>query len=297
MKVLWVQDMDPMVYPGGAELNDRAHIWEGVRRGHEVQVVGPEPNPQALDRPADLVVVSNSMSLPLDAYSRWRERRIPWVIFAHDYGPWVCKWRLFYPMEERCQTLCFLRARWGPILQEARLLIWLSPLHRWAWLYAYPQLEAHPHALVPSAVDVELFHDLGRPRSGVVMVNSLAAFKGADNVIRWAEEHPDVQISHVGGNTEGRKVPPNVRDVGYVPQGKMNELLNSHETFLHLPSTPMPFDRTVVEAFLAGCRIEANELVGALSWDFFRQGREAVRQACQSAPQTFWQEVERCAST
>ena len=294
MRILWVQDLDPLVSPGGAELNDRQHIIEGIRRGHEVQVVVPGLNPHDLERPADLVVVSNSMSLPLAAYDNWRVRRIPWVIFAHDYHPWVCKWRLFYPMEDRCRTLCFLRERWAPILQEARLLIWLSPLHRWAWLYAYPALESHPHALVPSAVDVELFRDLGQPRSGVVMVNSLAGFKGAANVLQWAEVHPGVEITHIGGNQEGRALPPNVRDVGYVGRTQMNEQLNRHETFLHLPSTPMPFDRTVVEAYLAGCAIEANELVGALSWPWFREGREAVRVACRAAPQTFWTEVERC---
>lgn len=297
MRVLWVQDLDPLVSPGGAELNDRRHIQEGWRRGHEVQVVVPGQNPHDLDSEANLVILSNSMSLPLGAYAHWRERHIPWVIFAHDYGPWVCKWRLHYPMEERCRTLCFLRERWGAILQEARLLIWLSPLHQRAWLYAYPELEPHPHALVPSAVDVERFRDLGQPRGGVVMVNSLAGFKGAENVLRWAEAHPDVQITHVGGNQEGRALPPNVRDIGYVPRAQMNEVLNRHETFLHLPSTPQPFDRTVVEAYLAGCHIEANELVGALSWPWWREGREAVRQACAAAPQTFWTEVERCVST
>lgn len=72
----------------------------------------------------------------------------------------------------------------------------------------------------------------------------------------------------------------------------MAELYNQHTTFLHLASHAMPYDRTCAEAYLSGCAIHSNGLVGALSWPFFKQGRAAVARASARAPAQFWRAVE-----
>ena len=96
---------------------------------------------------------------------------------------------------------------------------------------------------------------------------------------------------------DGSELPPNVTRIEHVPYTKMNELYNKHQMFVHLPVNPMPFDRTVAEASLAGCHVIGNKLVGALSWLEFSQGREAIKQLLSESSSNFWRSIESCVST
>ena len=292
MRLVWVQDFDFITHPGGAQLTDRAHFLEGVRRGHSLSIWNPGTQMGLEDIPkGTAVLASNPVFLHHEVFLGMRERGIPYVYFFHDYVP-VCKYRLFYPMRESCKS-CYLKERWLPVLQGARLLVWLSPLHRESWLWLCPELEAVPHHLSPSPVDVDSFFDMGLERAGIVAVESLHPFKGRRRVLDWARQHPEASLTFVGGNPEPQEpLPPNCRDIGSVPGQMMNEVYNRHEALLHLPQSPSPFDRTVAEAYLAGCRIIGNALVGALSWPFFGKGRDAVKQACQESPSQFWEAIE-----
>jgi len=289
VKLLWFQDLDPMVSAGGAQLNDRAIIQLGYQLGLDIQIVVPESGPPSLDD-VGAVIISNATRFPVGMYQELQDKGAPYIFFFHDYWP-MCKWRLFYSQEEKCKT-CFLKERWLPIIQEAALLIWLSPLHRQAWLWSYPELRRHRYALVPSAIDPGQFHDLGLDRKGTVAVDSGLAFKGSSMFLEWAEAHPEEPIT-LAGPVEGLVLPPNVTAIGMVPYQQMNQLYNRHQTFLHLPTTAQPFDRTVAEAYLASCRVTGNKNVGALSWPFFKKGPAAVAEAVGSAPLTFWKAVAR----
>lgn len=291
MRVLWWQDLDFFSVTGGAELTDRAHCIYGLRKGHEISLATPSAgDEEALFAPCDIVIVSNATAFRLEAFQRLQELGRPYAWFVHDYFP-ICRWRLFFPMNGKCR--CYLKDRWLPILLGARLLIWLSPLHRESWLWAAPELKDKPFALVPSPVDGRAFHDLGLAREGVVAVNSMMAFKGRANIVQWIRDHPEEKVTLVGGDeVPDDTLPPNATRAGMVPQHQMNEVYNRHQAFLHLPSSPMPFDRTVAEAYLAGCRIIGNELIGALSWSFFREGRDAVRSTLANSPRLFWEVVE-----
>lgn len=298
MKLAWVNDLDPMVEVGGAQLNDRAMILEGLRRGHDIRIVLPGKNPHDM-ADVDLAIISRCVGMGVSGYDELTTAEVPFMFFHHDYAPQLCRWALFYPMEERCKTLCYLRDRWRPVLERAAKHIWLSPLHRWAWLFAYPNLKQRPFALVPSAVDPTLFPSRGRypatgPPGGVIAVESGALFKGWENVKAWAEAHPDTDITLVGGAPESAP-PPNVKHVGYVPNQLLGELYRAHDTFLHLPGTPMPFERTIAEAYLSGCRIIANRNVGALSYSWARPGRARWAYELGRAPLRFWKAVEGAA--
>lgn len=290
MKIGWLQDLDPMTEFGGAQFTDRAHIVTGFRRGHDVHVLVPGKPSDPLES-FDLVIVSNCTSVALGMFEEMRGKKVPFVFFFHDFGPMVCKYRLLFPMEERCRSLCYLRERWAPILRGARLNIWLSPLHRTSFLWAYPWLRHLPYRLVPSPVDGALFYDMGLARRGVLAVNSDVSFKGVDNLIRWAEENSGANITLVGGNPEGRTFPPNVTLVSPRSYSEMNQLYNEHEVFLHLASNIEPFGRTCAEALLAGCRVVGNRNVGALSYPWFRSAEDVARN-CALAPQRFWEAVE-----
>ena len=283
-----------MATGGGAQLTDRAHFLEGRLRGHDIDLWLPSSG--TVDFQVDGAIISNATSFGFD-FLRDLTTTKPCVWFLHDYWP-ACRYRLYYPMlEDRCRALpCYLKERWLPVLQKAKLIVWLSPLHRESWLWLYPELESVPYHLAPSPVNPDKFYDMKLPRKGVVAVESLAEFKGKRHVLQWAEEHPDVEITFVGGTPEADSLPSNCRDAGLVPYHLMNEVYNQHEALLHLPQSPSPFDRTTAEAYLAGCRIIGNELIGALSWPFFREGRDAVAKACRESPQGFWEAIERAVS-
>jgi len=237
------------------------------------------------------IIISNvsQFSRP-EIFQRLLEKKKPCIWFFHDYWP-IAKYRLHYPMLEKCKT-CYRRDLWLSVLLEAKLLIWLSPLHRESWLFTCPELRDRPYAIVPSPIDSKVFYDMKLPRKGVICVSSLFPFKGRDNVLQWAKGHPEIQVEIMSGNPlPDEPLPPNCKDIGGQPFHLLNEIFNKHEIFLHLPGTPQPFDRAVAEAYLAGCDIIGNKLIGALSYDWFTS-REEVANHCGSASTLFWEKVE-----
>lgn len=291
MKIAWLQDIDPMTHPGGAQQNDKRHIVAGLGRGHDIDIFLPAFFNKNAFEWAEMAVLSNTTNFAAEAFTNLLRAKIPYVWFFHDFAP-LCKIRLFYPMLEKCKD-CFRKPQWMDSWQGASLLVWLSPLHREAWLYACPELEEMRYELVPSAIDPDRFFDMGKDRRGTVAVNATTDFKGAQAFLEWTQAHPEEPVTLVGGNPEHTVFPRNVTVLDGVPPHDMNELYNSHERFVHLPLNVGPFDRTIAEAYLAGCTVIGNKNVGALSWPFFSKGRDAVREAVRQAPETFWTAIER----
>lgn len=289
MRLAWLQDLCPWERSGGAQLTDRAHMVAGIRRGHDINLVTPAVPDMSMD--VDAVVISNATAFGLNHLERFVKEK-PAIWFFHDY--WPCKWRLYYPMVEKCKA-CYLRERWVPLFQASKLAIWLSPLHREAFLYVYPELEAINYVLCPSPVDGKAFRDLGlapEERQGLVAIESLHDFKGRRNVIAWAEEHPEEQIDCIGGNQyPNAPLPRNIRYTENIPNWELNEFLNHHRALLHLPQSPSPFDRTTAEAYLAGCAIVGNQNIGALSYPWWTD-RESVRSHLEDASRLFWFAIE-----
>lgn len=282
MKVAWIQDMDPFTDAGGAQQTDKSHILFGIRNGHEVEVILKD---QFYDDNIDLTVVSNAQSFSTEFLN---SLRIPYVIFLHDYWG-LCRYRLFYPMQDKCRS-CYLKDRFLLFLQNSALIIWLSPLHRESWLFTYPELKEHKHTIIPSAINVDLFYNLEQERHGVLAINAGLKFKGVSRFREWAEEHRDVNIDLVGSIDE--LLPNNVHSINFVPPLKMNGLYNKYQKFIHLPTTPQPFERTVAEAYLAGCEIIGNRNIGALSFPWFTD-REMVRICLQTVNKQFWDCLKR----
>lgn len=291
MRFAWIQDLSPMTEGGGAQLTDRSHIVEGIRRGHDLTLVTPQGDINALFIDDSPVIISNMMAgFQLDVFQHLIQRNKPCIWFFHDYQP-ICKYRLFYPMLNKCKS-CQRREMWLPILLEAKLLIWLSPLHRESWLFMCPELETKPYALVPSPVDPKQFYNMNLDRDGVVAVSSLYPFKGRQNVLQWATEHPNQKITFVGGNpVPDEPLPSNCQDIGQQSFWTLNEIYNRHKAILHLPNTPQPFERSICEGFLAGCDIIGNSLIGALSYNWCKS-REQVAEHCGNSSKLFWDRIE-----
>jgi len=183
------------------------------------------------------------------------------------------------------------------LLSQSKLIVWLSPLHRQYWLRSCPELEDHPYALIPPCVDPWLFEEaranVGRLRNTALGVNCLLSFKGRQNVLEYARRHPEVNFTFVGGrdNPSG-PLPPNCRYIGPKPRSEMPKLYATHDYFIHLPSTPQPGERTVLEAYFSGAKLILNELVGILSYRLDWSNRQAVKRLVLEAPAKFWDKVE-----
>ena len=293
---MWTQDFDVLTAGGGAQLTDRAHFLEGLKRGHNLSMWTPQSEISVDEVSQDtLVLASNPCFLSANVFHMLKSRGVDYIWFFHDYAP-ACKYRLFYPMRTTCKS-CYLKERWLPVFIASEMIIWLSPLQRESWLWLYPELESTPYYLSPSPVDVDSFFDMGLPRQGVIVVEGLHPFKGRAHILRWIEGNPGVKVTAVGADpTVASGLPPNVEVINYVPYGQMNELYNRHEALLHLPQSPSPFDRTTVEAYLAGCRIIGNINIGALSYPWFKS-REEVRDHIKNSSKEFWEQVEATMST
>lgn len=290
LRVSWVQDFDIWHQAGGAEASDRTTVIEGIRRGHEFRFQLPDGNVNISD--LDVAVVSNAVRYPSEILARLADN-VPTVWYLHDYFG-ACSHRLFYPLAERCFKRCPVASFAGQVLTKAKLLVWLSPLHREAWLKLHPELENVPYHLHPSPVEPGPFEDAARTMNrqpGTVLgVNVLSSFKGRDNVLQYAKEHPELKFLFVGEPDEDCVLPPNCRAMKGIPSEQMPMLLGQSESLIHLPASPEPFARVIPEAVFAGCRLIVNDKIGALSYGW--KSKDEVKQALRAAPGKFWEAVE-----
>jgi len=284
MRILWLQDYDIFSFQGGAEMNDAIHFAEGMRRGHDMKLI----NASSPFWQADLLIISNCVSFDKTRIANM-VKSTPTVFFHHDYI--FCKYRLYYPMIEFCGK-CENAKFWLELYLQAKLNIWLSPLHREATLVALPELTESKYALVPSAIKPEPFinhPDLPR-LDAFLSVHSLMPFKGMDNMLNFAALHPENQFHVI--NPEQIQVPGNMRIIPPVTYNEMPKLYHSYKYYIELPSTPQPFNRTVAEAKLSGCKVITNKLMGAASWDWFKEDSETMATHLLDAPNKFWTAIE-----
>lgn len=288
----WVCDYDPHTTSGGAELSDRATILAGIRRGHEVRVILPVEKGALNIEGCDATIISNATRHPPELLNQITVRN-PTIFYIHDFFP-TCSWRLFYPMAERCLKTCPATPYASTMLTKAALLVWLSPLHRQAWLKKHPELEYVPFHLHPSPIDVVPFEEAAKRavrKPGTVLgSNVLAPFKGREKTLKYVSAHPELQFTFIG-NPDGVKVPENVKVVQHVEHTRMPSVLSKFESVLLLPASPQPFERLPVEARAAGCKLILNDLVGCTSYPWWPSWAE-TRKAVTESPTKFWERVE-----
>ena len=271
----------------GAELSTEQMMKEGWRRGHTVTPFTNQTMGDLSDY--DVVVLKNVVTFG-DRPLAIKEKIVNW---PSDYT--FCKWRLFYKQAAICKP-CAQVKRYESLFQNCELNIFLSPLHKRAYEHVYPDMQES--ICIPSPIDTRRFvpDEKTERRPGMaVAVNSLLPFKGVNNVLAYAAAHPELHFAFYGAKVDGPlKMPHNTEYCGMVPNHKLPEVLSQFEFFVHLPETPMPFDRTVGEAYLCGCKLMVNNLVGATSFDWWTD-RETVRTHLAGAAGQIWDELEAIA--
>lgn len=284
---------------GGAQVTDRQFILHGIRQGHDIFILTPQMLGKTPISTFDLAIFSNCVTFPKPELKKISES-CKYVIFTHDF--YLCRWRLYFASQKKCMS-CRYMPFWKDLYSRSLLNIFMSPLHYQAHCSVMPQLAKHPHALVPSAINPSDFLaspgiDI-KPKT-VVSVNCLYGFKGRENVLQYAKDHPDLTFTFIGGKEKEVDLPENCKYVGYKLREDIVKLYGEHEYFLHLPEHPQPFERSPVEFILANPKgkLILNSLVGATSYPWFRVGdkinrREIIKQ-CSEAPKKFWREIRAC---
>lgn len=290
--IVWLADYNFLAtLAGGAEMSDREAYLYGLKKGYNMQLINLESVKAISVENTDLFILSNMARFNI----QWILKTIcvkPYVMYLHDYWP-LCKYRLFYPMQEKCKK-CKSMDTVKQMLLNSVLNVFLSPLHFKAWCFAIPELKDHPYHLHPSPVDLELFKPLPNvkrnPNAGLIV--NAAAFKGVENTVEYCKNHPKITFTFCGSQPPV-KLPPNCAFVGSVPVAKMPSTFAQATYYVELPATPQPFNRTVLEAKLMEVpNLVVNKLIGALSYKWFNTSSENVRKHIKSAVPIWWKKVE-----
>jgi hypothetical protein len=292
MNVSWIADFDFLAnLAGGAEMSDREAYIYGMKKNHIMQLFTPQSARGFAPDITDFSVISNASQFDLN----WILNAVcvkPYIAYLHDYWP-LCKYRLFYPMLEKCKK-CKNIEIVRKFAMNSVFNIFLSPLHFDAWCFAIPELKDHPHHIHPSPVNLDLFKpdpNIKRnPNAGLVI--NAAAFKGAKNTIEYCGKHPSITFTFCGGKPAG-PLPANCAFIGYVPTPKMPSVFNQASYYVELPDTIQPFNRTVLEARLMEVpHIIINKNIGAASYDWFKSDTVTIRKHIEEAVPSLWKKIE-----
>ena len=234
MKIALFNDLP--VQPGfgsGAELSSLAFMREGTRREHVVDCYTPQTTNRGFDS-YDLAVIKNVTAfseVQLDEILK-----VPTVHWPSDYL--MCKWRLFYAMQEKCKK-CEGADKAGDIISQSILNVFLSPLHKAAYEFVFPEIKTsglNTH-LSPPFVDPDVFKPIeGVPReeNTAIGVNALLDFKGGENVLAYAEEHPEIVFNMFGGPSNNPVLPDNLLYIGRALQEALPALYSQASHYIEI---------------------------------------------------------------
>lgn len=125
--------------------------------------------------------------------------------------------------------------------------------------------------IIPPALDLQSFRPPRQvrrhgERGGTISVGAWGnPGKGSHLLEEWAREKNEA----VDVYGEGPCLPaesPTIRLKGPLAPRDVAQTLWSAKRFVFLPTAVEPFGRSVVEAYLAGCEVITNKLVGGLYW-------------------------------
>ena len=289
MKIALIDDMCSCCNDGGAQMNNWGMYQKGIKRGHKITMITPQNmNIRSLEG-TELVIFSNIVNFPREKIKEVCEK-YPYIFHHKDFIFYSL--RLYYP-QQPLEKVNYHRDFWLDIFLKAKMHITLSPLHWESFLIAYPELKKFKPVHIPSAIDTNLWNkikDVKTIPNTVLGINSLEPFKGRYEINSYAEKHPELQFTFIG--TAPKLNLPNCNYLGYIPNADLPKIFSQFEYFIHLPDRVDPFNRTVMEAYLCGCKIIGNKNIGCLSYDWDFKDRINVRKYLQQAPIAYWEEIE-----
>jgi hypothetical protein len=266
--IVWLTEFSESVNMG-TTISDKALIEKGRELGHEITVLS-----ELAIRPiinADLCVLSAFPQLNAKAMDIISQ--IPYVNVVRHMGFWGQNVRQF-----------------PDLLKKAKLNVFSSPLQKDKFWDSRCKAECMPDYIGNT------FKITNTERSGdIVYVGDLLQEDGFKRVIEFAHQNPDRRIDIYSQDKQGtdiymRLVPGNVQFKQAIPYEGMPEVLNQYKNFIYLPVQAKSFCRSVAEAYLCGCSLMINELVGCFSYDWAKN-RDEFRKNVTEARNMFWNRV------
>jgi len=266
---------DPSI-TGGGLMTDRNIIMKGLTEGYNIILMNPNTFDEDVLNEAELVIISITRNFTKDQIKI--ATKMPYVIYNHDY---FCKWILFYPKIEKCKKCKYLDKE---LYINSETMIWMSPIHREAWIYAFPEIEDHDYMLIPSAIDTSVFYSREKIPNSVIACNQ-TLYKGFYNVLDYIKRHRDMTFYIYGDVYRPDLYPSNVKLLGKVPYKSLPDILSDKEYAIHLPATIQPSERFAAEAIASGCIPIFNDNVGIMSYG------EDIIDLVNNAADRFWKEL------
>lgn len=296
-KIAFISDWNCMSGEGsGAELSEKAVIEDGIKKDYSINLV--LPNTPAMNEvfKSDLVIIGNASRFPKQ-YLAGISERTEYIMYLHDFFP-ICDYRAFFPDLDKCKKTCPNLSFTKRLLLNSSLNIFLSPLHYKVWCRVLPELKEHPHYLHVSSVDTNVFKPIEgveRTPNSIIGIHALYNFKGKENILKYAVEHPDLTFSFYGGTDDPKlKLPQNCFFVGMMPQEQLPGIYSQAEAMISLPNGVLACERCIIEGKLCGIpKIILNKLVGVSSYKQFKWDREDFAKWIEGSPKRFWKEIEK----
>jgi glycosyltransferase involved in cell wall biosynthesis len=310
-----VSFLDPFVYYGGGEMITRRLLQVGRARGHDIRITSVRPTRKAFHSKPDVTLAMDVFNhghtfLSLGAWRSFATSFLhsvigskPLVHITTAYAdvcnlpslpcsgidPTPCP---FKPLPLLSRALlrdfgsdCFACTPAVRSLYEAAMLnVFLSPLHKETTERVLGRTLESTFILKP-VVNAALFRNEHRERDiDYLFVGLIGEAKGL-NAMRVRFKNCDIRL--IGRIAPGTKLDFG-QYVGFLPYEEVPLWMNRARNFVFLPRWPEPQGRVVVEAALCGCRIIANDNVGALSFNFDLSDPTQYADAEES----FWRAVE-----
>lgn len=316
MRLGYVSYVDPLTWSGGGEMMVRALLAAAPACGHDVQVVAAWPRPRLRVRGrVDGWILADLWNLPerqqrldqrvarrVPGTAAWRFARVvsraraaPYVhldnayVDTCDLGYLPCNGAQAYdtcPL--RPGVACFRHAT-AELYAQARATFYLSPLHARVVGRLQPA-RGRPEVLRPP-MDPAPFLEAGGRRRDVEQLY-VGAWTEAKGAAQLAGREGLVVVTGQPPRPAGLPLPDGAEVHVGVPYAEMPAWFGRARRFVYQARWPEPFGRVVAEAALAGCQLDVEGEVGALSFD-----REPADTALYAgAAEELWDKVGRALS-
>lgn len=267
MRIAWIADYLLKEHLGGAQQTNARIIDYGRKLGHEIIEYTAKDLDMAMA--VDLMITNNITTFNIEDIKRLMDR-IPTIRYDHDI------W-------------CSLER--PEIFDGTIQNIFLSPWHQEkVGLNIGKAIEG---VCIPSPIDVKVFNkdNAVKEENTVLWVGSTAPHKGLDKLIAYAQQNPTKKVRVVSFDCPKESLASNIEIIGEKHGAELADIYRRSEIYFHHPDHEA-FGRTVMEAYLCGCKLDLNDNVGAMSYDWDYNNYEEVKSHLQSEGK-FWREIEK----
>jgi glycosyltransferase involved in cell wall biosynthesis len=279
MNILFICDFSISQGSGGAEISNSILINEGRKIGHSITEFTAHSSPILLLQKYDLVISSNFCALNYIDSNRFIYNFIinhpNHVRLEHD----SC---MYFSNEDRRK-----------LFNSSKKNFFLTNFHIDFFKEFYGDYFGNVE-IVYDPIDVDRFVNLECEKIyDIVYCGFLSDLKGANNLIKFAEENKDRHIT-IFGWSEDNSIINKIKNTNNIslneklPHSEIHKIYQKANYIFHSPKLNEPFCMMVAEALLCGCSFIGNaDKIGSYK-EIEKIGIEAFRKKCKQVKENFW---------